>query len=252
MLNKIEEIIKNTEFITQKIANFFDKKLDIDDQVESQKEKIASYLKIMDSNIQGLLLQAKTPQIKRKWLNLSRQSFKIVAVGDATTYKTDFIYYYTELRKDSLVGAPPYAPPIFEEYTDNWIIHGKQYNFEIVDTGEQDDFIALRPSYYRDADLILLFFRNTIESLSEAMKILYPEIREKSNAPIIIIILTGNFDNSSNNLLETEIKNALSIIKPIRHFRVSWNNPFQSYNTMIECYNVFFKYLAKQEYFIEK
>ena len=52
--------------------------------------------------------------------------------------------------------------------------------------------------------------------------------------------------NPSNILSETEKSNALSIVKPIGHFDIDSDNPFQSYNTMIECYKLFFKFHAKK------
>ena len=98
MLNQLEEVIKNSDVLTQKIANFFDiQGLDINDEVESQNKRIESILNRIKNLNPNITLTMKKQKLDFD-PHFSRNCFKIVAVGDSSTHKTRFLYEYKKLK----------------------------------------------------------------------------------------------------------------------------------------------------------
>eukprot|EP01087_Luapelamoeba_hula_P012160 TRINITY_DN3380_c0_g1_i1.p1 TRINITY_DN3380_c0_g1~~TRINITY_DN3380_c0_g1_i1.p1 ORF type:complete len:355 (+),score=57.77 TRINITY_DN3380_c0_g1_i1:88-1152(+) len=81
------------------------------------------------------------------------QHIKCVVVGDGTVGKTCLLIAYT------MKAFPTdYVPTVFDNYNAVVMWDGRPVNLGLWDTAGQDDFEAMRPMSYMNADIFLIFF----------------------------------------------------------------------------------------------
>ncbi|KAL6044615.1 Ras- C3 botulinum toxin substrate 3 [Balamuthia mandrillaris] len=81
------------------------------------------------------------------------QHIKCVVVGDGTVGKTCLLIAYT------MKAFPTdYVPTVFDNYNAVVMYDGMPVNLGLWDTAGQDDFQAMRPMSYNNADIFLVFF----------------------------------------------------------------------------------------------
>jgi Ras-related C3 botulinum toxin substrate 1 len=112
------------------------------------------------------------------------KGIKCVVVGDDSAGKTCLLISYTQN------GLPQdFIPAVFDNYSMNVIVDGKQINLGLWDTAGQQDYDRLRPLSYSMTDVFLLCFSVVSPtSLENAMTKWIREISYHApNAPIILV-----------------------------------------------------------------
>ena len=120
---------------------------------------------------------------------------KIVLLGDAGVGKSSIVLrYVTDSFKtdaDGTVGASYMGKIVnFNDY---------MVKLNIWDTAGQERYHSLAKMYYRDANAALLVYDITQKESFEGMKRWYEEVKQNSNADIVVAI-AGN----KEDLIETE------------------------------------------------
>ncbi|XP_050539314.1 ras-like GTP-binding protein RhoL [Daktulosphaira vitifoliae] len=110
---------------------------------------------------------------------------KITAVGDGMVGKTCMLITYTTKQFPT-----EYVPTVFDNFADNLVIDGQEYNMCLWDTAGQEDYERLRPLSYTNTDCFLLCFsvssRSSFENIASKW---YPEIQH--HCPKVPVILIG-------------------------------------------------------------
>ncbi|VVC33907.1 Small GTPase superfamily, Rho type,Small GTP-binding protein domain,P-loop containing nucleoside [Cinara cedri] len=112
------------------------------------------------------------------------RSLKITVVGDGMVGKTCMLITYTSTKFPT-----EYVPTVFDNYSDNIILDGQEYNMCLWDTAGQEDYERLRILSYPNTNCFLLCYsvdnRSSFENIASKW---YPEIKRCcSNTPIVLI-----------------------------------------------------------------
>ncbi|KAK5954338.1 hypothetical protein OHC33_004911 [Knufia fluminis] len=126
-------------------------------------------------------------------LNTVGARLKCVIVGDRECGKTETLITIA-------TGALPteYIPTVFDNYSAEFQIDGKEYNLGLHDTSCQEDYDRLRPLSYPQTDVFILIFSViSPPSFENVRSKWYPEIQY--HTPGVPIILVGNFKNKRDD-----------------------------------------------------
>lgn len=112
---------------------------------------------------------------------------KLILLGSAAVGKTTIIQVFLGNGMD-----PAVSPTIFSMFTSYLAraSNGQEVNLAIWDTAGQEVYRSLAPSYYRDAQLILLVFSVTDKESFNSLQKWINDIQE--NNPSSSILLCGN------------------------------------------------------------
>ncbi len=143
-------------------------------------------------------------------MNDSDNEIKITIVGYTKTGKSKFFEYLENNNIEDL-NISDYQPTNGAKYCGKCIIYNNNYyNLNIWDTSGEEKYKSLIKYFYRDADVILLFFSyNDNKSFQEAKNLL-ESIKEFSTKSDVIIALIGNkyleknYSKENNNILNEE------------------------------------------------
>ncbi|KAJ5076523.1 hypothetical protein M0811_06103 [Anaeramoeba ignava] len=128
---------------------------------------------------------------------------KIVTAGDGATGKTSF--YITVANK---TFPEIYVPTVFDNYTGDFNISGKNVKLEFWDPTGGEDFDRLRPLYYPETDVFLLVFSiSSPISYENILKKWVPEIQHYlPNAKRILIGTKSDlrFDKETQEKLKSK------------------------------------------------
>uniref|UniRef100_A0A914EPJ2 Uncharacterized protein n=1 Tax=Acrobeloides nanus TaxID=290746 RepID=A0A914EPJ2_9BILA len=120
-------------------------------------------------------------------------SLKFVSVGDGAVGKSCSLAVFT-------TGQFPdaYAPTVFENYTADIEVDGKQVKLGLFYTAGQEEYDRLRPLSYPNSDVILMFFSiDSPISLDNIIEKWKPELHH--HLPNVPIILIGNKKDLRND-----------------------------------------------------
>ncbi|NP_001233114.1 ras-related C3 botulinum toxin substrate 1 isoform Rac1-like [Acyrthosiphon pisum] len=110
---------------------------------------------------------------------------KITTVGDGMVGKTCMLITYTTKQFPT-----EYVPTVFDNYAENMVMDGQEYNMCLWDTAGQEDYERLRPLSYPNTDCFLLCYsvgsRSSFENIASKW---HPEIQH--HCPKIPVILIG-------------------------------------------------------------
>ena len=97
---------------------------------------------------------------------------KLIVVGDTFVGKTSLLESYTG-------GELPNSchPTVFDYYTANRTVDGRQVNLNLCDTADQEDFDRLRPLSYPGTSVFLICYSvDNAESLENVLSLWMPEV----------------------------------------------------------------------------
>jgi len=105
-------------------------------------------------------------------------------VGDGAVGKTTFLISFT------LSCFPQeYIPTIFDNYSSVYEFEGRKISLGLWDTAGQEDFHAVRPISYNNADVFLLFFSTVLPTSAENIKSKWlKEIKQHSTTTPVFLI----------------------------------------------------------------
>jgi len=113
-----------------------------------------------------------------------KQAIKLVMVGDVCCDKTALL---VALVTGQHPGAT-YVPTVFDNYSTNIVVDGKEYTLGLWDTSGQEEYERLRPLAYPQTDVIILTYSVVHPSSFENVRTKWlPEIVQYCpNIPIIL------------------------------------------------------------------
>ncbi|XP_059486484.1 ras-like GTP-binding protein RhoL [Neocloeon triangulifer] len=114
----------------------------------------------------------------------SSRPLKVTVVGDANVGKKSFLFTYTTKEFPG-----EYIPTVFDNYTENIKVDGKEYNISVWDTTGLEHYDKVRVITYVNTDCFLLCYsissRSSFDNISTKW---YPDIRlHCPNVPIVLV-----------------------------------------------------------------
>ena len=117
-------------------------------------------------------------------------TIKLVLIGDKYTGKTKFVQFL-------ITGIESYnnnyTPTVGASYVEKkFIFNNKPYTIELWDTGGQSKYIALLKFFFKDADIIFIFFDYNNKKSFEKAKELVNYSKEDCENNNVVLALIGN------------------------------------------------------------
>ena len=128
---------------------------------------------------------------------------KLVIIGDTNTGKTLFIQSIInglescDFENNIVTTGATYQ-------TKNIIYKNKAYKLEIWDTAGREKYTSLTKIFYRDANMIFIFFNYNNKKTFERAKFLLDNVKNQNIVDNHVCILVGNKYNLNKSSVETD------------------------------------------------
>ena len=171
----------------------------------------------------------------------SEKAIKIIVLGYKKTGKTKFLeYLYGNNRK-----------MIFSDYNETngatffrkkIIYNNNLYNFEIWDTPGQEKFESLNKIFFKDANIVFIFFNYNNKLSFQKAKYILNSVKEYSIISDVIYVLIGNkYHEEINPDHNNQVVNEEEVLEFIDH-----NNLIFGHISLSEKYSNGFNELLKK------
>jgi len=139
-------------------------------------------------------------------------TIKCVVVGDGAVGKTCLLISYTTNSFPST-----HVPTVFDNYSANVMVDGKNVNLGLWDTAGQEDYDRLRPLSYPKGDLdpfifIICFSLVSPASLDNVKRKWHPEVNHHCpNVPILLVGTKLDLRDDKEVIQELKVRNQAPI-----------------------------------------
>ena len=128
---------------------------------------------------------------------------KLVIIGAESTGKTTFIT--SIINGLGSINFENYVSTEGASYVSkNVIYNNKVYKIEIWDTAGKERYKALLKIFFKDANMIFIFFDYNNKDSFEYAKSLYDYVKAQSNLDNLVCVFVGNKYNLDKNWVETD------------------------------------------------
>ena len=132
-----------------------------------------------------------------------KNSIKIVFLGDEKTGKTRFVQFLT-LGFD-FCDFKNYIPTTGASFTSRkFIFNNKLYDLDLWDTAGQEKYSALLRFFFKDADIIFIFFDYNNKNSFERAKFFVNLVKEHCENKNVVNVLVGNKFHLDINSIERD------------------------------------------------
>ena len=132
-----------------------------------------------------------------------KNNIKVVLLGDEKTGKTKFVQFLKLGIKSC--DFENYIPSGGVSYIEKrFIFNNKLYIIDLWDTVGQEKYTTLLRFFYKDADIIFIFFDYNNKKSFERAKFLVNLVKGQCENKNIVIVLVGNKFHLDINSIETD------------------------------------------------
>mmetsp|Transcript_7750 Transcript_7750/g.11506 ORF Transcript_7750/g.11506 Transcript_7750/m.11506 type:complete len:192 (+) Transcript_7750:56-631(+) len=125
---------------------------------------------------------------------MSAEPLKFTVVGDGATGKTCILVSFVENK-----FPEDYVPTVFDNYTTDIKLDGKDYPIQLWDTAGQEDYAEVRPLSYESTHVFIIVYsvdnRDSFENITKWKEELN---QHQPNTPIVLVGNKIDMRNDSN------------------------------------------------------
>ena len=170
-----------------------------------------------------------------------KNKIKVVVLGDEKTGKTQFVQFLTDGIK--FCDFENYIPTTGASFASRtFIFNDKLYDLELWDTAGQDKYTTLLRFFFKDADIIYIFFDYNNKKSFQRAKFLVNLVKEHCENRKVVNFLVGNKFHLDINSIERD--NVVYEEEILEY--VDENNLIFAHLSILEIYSTGFNEILKK------
>ncbi|KAF8346282.1 putative ras-related protein rab-18 [Amanita rubescens] len=127
--------------------------------------------------------------------------FKLLVIGDSSVGKTSLLLRSSDSRWVLENGTRPTT--VVDYRWHKMQVNGKNVLLRIWDTGGQERFRTITPSFYREAHSVILVYDVTSRETFDMIERWYTEIEKNTTAPVVKMLVGNKVDKVSSREVST-------------------------------------------------
>ena len=132
-----------------------------------------------------------------------KNNIKVVLLGDEKTGKTQFVQFLIHgIKNCDFINYIPTTGASFAGK--KFIFNNKLYEFDLWDTAGQEKYTALLRFFFKDADIIYIFFDYNNKKSFERAKFLVNLVKDNCENKKVVNVLVGNKFHLDINSIERD------------------------------------------------